>query len=264
MSNCTSPNPCQTDSGSVIYTSGNLSCIDANTNDSLSFILFKLNQKICDLQEQLDECCSTSTSTTTTTTTTIAICINPIVTMLNNNDDVGNFLDEGSIEPICDNCCPDCGNFYIFGSVQTFLQIYEAFPVVISESPCCTNTCNLQFEEYVGSVNYINLLDKGFVEYSTVGGKSMLCYLLDYAEQNSLTATQLYDLTVTLLDKGVVVYCNNGTQLVASREKFSQYLEVTGDQPLEDECCISVVTSVTRYLQYIEVVNDPTPPPPIP
>lgn len=84
MSNCTSPNPCQTDSGSVIYTSGNLSCIGANTNDSLSFVLFKLNQKICELQEQLDECCSSSTTTSTTSsTTTVAPCNNPIINTFN-------------------------------------------------------------------------------------------------------------------------------------------------------------------------------------
>lgn len=83
MSNCTSPNPCQTDSGSVIYTSGNLSCIGANTNDSLSFVLFKLNQKICDLQAQLDECCSSSTTSTTSSTTTAVPCNNPITNIFN-------------------------------------------------------------------------------------------------------------------------------------------------------------------------------------
>lgn len=83
MSNCYSQTPCQTDSGSVIYTSGNLSCINANTNDSLSFVLFKLNQKICELQEQLDECCSSSTTSTTSSTTTAVPCNNPIINVFN-------------------------------------------------------------------------------------------------------------------------------------------------------------------------------------
>lgn len=80
MSNCYSSTPCQTDSSSVIYTSGNLSCVGINTNDTLSFALFKLNQKICDLQAQLNECCSSQTTTTTTTTSS---CNNPVLNVFN-------------------------------------------------------------------------------------------------------------------------------------------------------------------------------------
>lgn len=257
MSNCTSPNPCQTDSGSVIYTSGNLSCINANTNDSLSFVLFKLNQKICELQEQLDECCSSSTTSTTTSTTTIALCNNPLVGILNlYGDPVGtfnlkDFLDLGSIEPICNNCCPDCGQIYIFSSVETFLKLYENFPVNISESACCSNTCSSQFEQYVGNVKYLPLLDKGLVEYSTIGGKSILCYFVEYAEAYGLTGDQLTGIVDEILDSGIVIYCDGENQVIGSVEAFDKYVETSGITPSLDECCTSVIASVETYNTFL-------------
>lgn len=66
----------------VVYSGPNLACTGIQTCNTLSVALQKINEKICNLQDQIDDlsdalgiCCttttSTSTSSTTTTTTTI-------------------------------------------------------------------------------------------------------------------------------------------------------------------------------------------------
>lgn len=38
---------------------------------------------------------------------------------------LGRLLDKGIIEDNCKYCCPDCGNLYTVGSVETFLKLAE-------------------------------------------------------------------------------------------------------------------------------------------
>lgn len=84
---CGGNDPCSAQpigSQSVVYSGPNLSCTGIATCNNLSVALQKVDEKICDLQDQIDSlsnaldiCCttttttSTSTSSTTTTTTTI-------------------------------------------------------------------------------------------------------------------------------------------------------------------------------------------------
>lgn len=85
---CGGNDPCSAQpigSQSVSYSGPNLPCTGITTCDTLSVALQKIDEQVCNLQDQIDSiltsldiCCttttttSTSTSSTTTTTTTIA------------------------------------------------------------------------------------------------------------------------------------------------------------------------------------------------
>jgi hypothetical protein len=45
---------------------------------------------------------------------------------------LGRLLDKGIIEDNCKYCCPDCGNLYTVGSVETFIKLAEPLGFTVS------------------------------------------------------------------------------------------------------------------------------------
>jgi hypothetical protein len=196
-------------------------------------------------------------------------------------------LDKGIVEDICD-CCP-CGDIYVFGGVETYLKFVEAtnwYDVSCSEKPknswqsnCCTDNCFSELSAYLGDDGTNGLLDKGFIEYSLLNGKSTLCVLYEYIVANNLSKTAATNLINQVLDKGIVFACSKDTtpengdassQILASVETFLQFAEATGyfpcmslDPPPADPCtclpketcCFDIKASVETYLKYAEAIN---------
>lgn len=180
-------------------------------------------------------------------------------------DSISRILDKGTITAQCDTCCPNCGNLYIYASVETFLKVAESpyiqlqplpgnFPV-IPEAPCCFEDCVPQLENLLGSSNYDNVvLNNGIVEYSTLKNKSYNCLLLDFAKSFSLSGDDLAEVLNMILDKGFVTACSGGNQIVASAETFLKWVE--GRDFYQDEyCCISQVSGVETYLKLAEAMG---------
>ena len=174
------------------------------------------------------------------------------------------YLDRGSNDAECNTCCPDCGNIYVFGRVETFLKLAEALGAtfqpepVISETPCCYKRCVTELYDYLGSQENIDrVLDKGIVEYSTIQGTSFICLLLDFARENDLSGDDLQELLDVILNKGIVVCCNNGNTTIASVDTWLQWAEAMGYPYItaETACCLDSLASVEQYLKLAEALG---------
>jgi len=194
-------------------------------------------------------------------------------------------LDRGKVEPLCDTCCP-CGDYYVFGSVDKFLDFTTASGWIdFSDSctgsktswytNCCTETCFDELSAFLGQTGTDMLLDKGFVEYSSLGNKSLLCILLDYILQNNLTQQEGIDLIEGILDSGVVFYCNKdvdqsdgdqSNQVLASIDTFLSYANSASifcsPQPNDpcqcypqDNCCLTINASVATYQAWLSAIS---------
>jgi hypothetical protein len=195
-------------------------------------------------------------------------------------------LDKGKVGPLCDTCCP-CGDYYIFGSVDKFLDFTTAsnwfnFSNSCSGSKvgwytnCCNETCFDELSNFLGQAGTDMILDKGFVEYSLLGSKSMFCILYDYIIQNGLTVQEATDLVEEFLDSGVVFYCgldknqsdgDQSNQVLSSIDTFLAFAssaktfcdpQVTTD-PCQcfpnDMCCLTVNASVATYQAWLSAIS---------
>lgn len=171
-------------------------------------------------------------------------------------------LDKGIVENNCAPCCIDCGDIYVLASVETYLKLWEALGGGDNCKKCCSNTCLNDLKTIVGDDAFEYLLDKGFVEYSTIDGKSYLCDILEYAKNNNSSAQDVFDLVNVLIDDGIVIYCDGQNKVTASVETFLKYAEAEDlncsatlppvcPLPL-DQCCVSITASVESYLKYQE------------
>lgn len=95
-------------------------------------------------------------------------------------------------------------------------------------APCCTLPCYDQLRELVGTENYELLLDKGFVEEPTINGEGLLCKFLEFVDDNEISVADAMLIMSTLLDKGYVFSCNEGTTIIASIEEYLKYAEAVG------------------------------------
>jgi len=198
-------------------------------------------------------------------------------------NDIINILNNGKISPLCTECCP-CGDIYVFASIETYLTFNEAFGWSENSKSCssgnawqlscCTDDCLDKISSFAGKQVVDVILDKGFVEYSLLGGKSMLCTLYDYLVQNNLTGTAAATAIGNFLDAGVVYQCikdeditdgDNSKTIVASVETYLNYAEAEGlintdceDAPcqcLPEPCCFTVKGNVNTYIEYTNAVN---------
>jgi hypothetical protein len=175
---------------------------------------------------------------------------------------IQSYLNTGSFDVDCNTCCPECGDIYVFASVERFLTFAEAQTSgpepVFSETPCCYERCITELYDYVGSAENIEaILAAGIVEYSTIQGKSFVCLLLDFATENNLTGDELAQLIVYILDLGVVVSCINGNTVVASISTWVTWADAM-DVPTitsEDACCLTTTANVQTYLQLAEALG---------
>jgi len=175
-------------------------------------------------------------------------------------ENIQSYLDAGSNDVECNTCCPECGDIYMFASVETFLNFAEAAGVtsnsVISETPCCYEKCTTELYDYLGSATNINaVLSKGIVEYSTIQGKSFVCLLLDFATANSLSGDELAELIVYILDLGIVVSCINGNTVVTSQQRWLTWAEAMLPEPYitsHNVCCLTTTANIEEYLKLAE------------
>jgi len=178
-----------------------------------------------------------------------------------NINTISDILDKGVIEPICNSCCPNCGNVYFFGGVYAFSN-FSNIGIVRSElldvGQCCTNSCLPQLEEYIGGEKYQLLLEKGILEYSLIGNESFVCNLLQQAEEGGLSGTALYDVIDMILTKGLVIFCDGDLKLTSSVETFLKYIESAYPSgfPLTDICCFTLTCETETYLAFIEAAGD--------
>lgn len=178
-----------------------------------------------------------------------------------NIDTISDILDKGVIEPICDSCCPSCSQVYFFGGVDAFSN-FSNIGIVRSElldvGQCCTKSCLPQLEEYIGGEKYQLLLEKGILEYSLIGNESFVCNLMQQAEEGGVSGTALYDIIDMILDKGLVIFCDNDIKQTASVETFLKYVEAAYPSgfPLTDICCFTLTCETETYLAFIEGTGD--------
>jgi hypothetical protein len=191
---------------------------------------------------------------------------------------LNSILDSGKVGSLCD-CCP-CGNYYVAASVETFLKFMDTvkwfdFSETCEGSrnawynSCCTETCFDKFLE-IGTSITDSILNKGYVEYSSLGSKSLLCLLYDYAIENNLSEIDTASLVDNVLDKGVVFYCgkdqnledgNQSNQILASIETFLIFSETSippcdPGEPCtcypQEKCCLNILANVETYSKWIE------------
>jgi hypothetical protein len=188
-------------------------------------------------------------------------------------------LDSGKVGSLCD-CCP-CGNYYVVGSVETFLQFLESTDWMnLSETcegsrnawynSCCTETCFDKFSEIGEDIANL-ILTKGYIEYSSLGNKSMLCLLYDYIIENNLSEEEGMEIIENVLDKGIVFYCgkdqnlengNQSNQILASVETFLSFYESTFscDDPCscypQEKCCLNILSNTEEYVKWAEFSNE--------
>jgi hypothetical protein len=198
----------------------------------------------------------------TTTTTTIA-CKNDFFELITESlsnpqnstqlvvDNISTIIDKGLVKTNCGSCCPACGDFYVLANEETYLE-WASFVGENIVLDCCTNTaeyidgnenfivtnnCNNNFTTCIQNLQTQLNLGPGIaglvpdgqsiIEYSKLTGSgSILCGLIALLQTSPLyNPNLLYDVIKVLLDKGIVIYCNESTTVVASVETFLKYYE---------------------------------------
>jgi hypothetical protein len=194
-------------------------------------------------------------------------------------------LDNGKVEPLCEDCCP-CGDFYVFSSVAKFITFATAMDWIPAskacpdgfswQTNCCTENCLDELGAFAGDAVVKVVLDKGAVEYSTLGGKSMLCTIYDYFVQNNITGNDAVTIMEGILDRGIVFQCNrdkdvsdgdNSQSIIASVETYLQYaagldldicLQQNPNDPCQcipEACCFNITADVAAYLVYNQAIQ---------
>jgi hypothetical protein len=169
-------------------------------------------------------------------------------------------LDKGVILPNCNMCCPKC-NIYGLASVETILKLLAPF----EGTSCCTNIygsqethlkfwetqlgghyCCTGFHECIDELicvvgkNSFNtqedvielLLDKGIVEIDVINSKcnnskSSICLLAELLNKyfSHIQSDILVLMLDRILDKGIIISCENGITVTASTETYLKYFE---------------------------------------
>lgn len=99
-----------------------------------------------------------------------------------------------------------------------------------AETKCCSETCVNRLSQIISGEKFDILKDKGLLEYSTISGAgTFICNFLDFAEANNITADDIADTIDTVLDKGIVISCNDNAHIIASVETYLMYAESAGE-----------------------------------
>lgn len=179
------------------------------------------------------------------------------------------FLDKGIFLPESSEiCCPTCGP-YVLASVETFLKFAEAEDCTSGQGIC--NCCArvyasvetyLKYAEAVGNDGIADcqnnetfidcleeiqstyteeeidrLLDKGLVEYGSLGtpASTQLCllntFVLSSFNLQTVNPSSRPEILDRILDKGIVIDCNDGETVIAGIETYLKYKEAVGSAP---------------------------------
>ncbi len=145
---------------------------------------------------------------------------------------LGKLLDYGIVMPKCNFCCPDCGFYALLRTGNKEFDLLE--PLLTATGANCCENCGQTFDACYASLikahpciqTLFETLDA--VEYSTIGGNTMLCALLDTL--SGLESTLVCEIVEVILTKGLVISCDNpnGAIVIASAATFLEYIENTG------------------------------------
>lgn len=158
-------------------------------------------------------------------------------------DNLSDLLDNGLFLPNCDYCCPDCNDYMIcltdyyikylsildntnpccfnYGLDDAGLALLEVYlPTILPTNEIhngynvgtgCTGTTFVTGLDLLESktIDYAELLALGIIEQSTINGSSGLSTIVNGL--SGLDSSQVYDFMVTLLNKGLVITCKDGT-----------------------------------------------------
>jgi hypothetical protein len=149
-------------------------------------------------------------------------------------------------------CCPSCGDLYVLSGLERFKTLAEYFnyqgfdecclnffgnietELKFPEQISLTNCCNNDFDSCINRLNEILNFDQiqvvlglGIVEYSLLGssGNSQLCSLIDNIINQGLTNEQAYTAITTILDDGLIVYCDGCNTIISNIPTFIQWKE---------------------------------------
>lgn len=127
-----------------------------------------------------------------------------------------------------------------FGSSNSCLHPVEIFLKEITNlavngdlTPDCNNGFDECFQELGNIVNLDRLLDKGLIEEGTILGDTKLCTLVNFFKNNDFNLDQpnsstLDEIMDRILDKGIIIDCNQGTLTISSVETYLKYAEAVG------------------------------------
>jgi hypothetical protein len=150
-------------------------------------------------------------------------------------------LDKGIVTPTCKICCPSCENIYVIAATATYSIFTDATGPL---NTCCTNIkntdetivdctnvqftqCLQQLQTIIGNTNFNVLLALGIIEYSTVLNKTTICEIIQEIQLSPVySPTLLFECFKIILNKGIVVGCNDNVSFVASVETALKFLEV--------------------------------------
>jgi len=90
---------------------------------------------------------------------------------------------------------------------------------------CCTNNCFQEIKDFVGAANYDILRDKGLLEYGTIYGGSFFCKILVFKDDVNMSISDFMSLLDRILDKGLVISCDNNLTTLSSMETYLKYDE---------------------------------------
>lgn len=172
---------------------------------------------------------------------------------------IDNVLNNGFVlGKSCGACCPDCvTNRYVLCSIYTYEYYYEYIygkGELSQGSPCCVeitgayssytelrkifseipltgecscdsnyNTCLDQLKGLFQPQVWLDFLETGIVEESTLGGYTSLCALKDFIASLPavLSQTQKVEILSILLRIGIVVECNDSGIIITSVESYT-------------------------------------------
>lgn len=93
---------------------------------------------------------------------------------------------------------------------------------------CCTENCFQEIKDFVGPTIYSVLRDKGLLEYGTIYGGSFFCKLLAFKDEVNMSINDFAELLERILDKGLVISCDNNLTTLASVETYLKFAEAVG------------------------------------
>lgn len=202
----------------IKYTGRDIDCLGITTGMSLTEIIDRLEESICEDVPDYDE---------------LINCISPLDYMLNevkmayeNTHNtasaksfatiLGEIMDLGLIIPNCDFCCTECGSFYALANNAKISAIFTA----TESSPQCGYNIASGFENGYDMLvsmnsNIANLFGTTLGrEYSSYNAKTSLIRLALFLQSvDGLTSQDYYDIVEVILTKGFTSFCYNNDSI---------------------------------------------------
>lgn len=175
-----------------------------------------------------------------------------IIEKYNDGDNINDILTSGYTANTGTYYCPNNNcSLYVLASIETYLAYAEG-AAGINLNSCCLNinanvgtylnfaaavngfnvgycclTNNFCLESNVSQQNIAILLDKGIIEQGSSSeiNNTNLCYLFDRLNQEEYSELQVLEISSSILDKGIVIWCCNGIISAISADEYIRLSE---------------------------------------